>query len=104
MLHEAPRLIPIHDPRNFLDAQLPHLRNASKFAEQLLCGALPDARNVRERCPNARACAPLPMKSYGEAVRFIANLLDQMQDRRVRFENDWLILAPKHIKNFFLLG
>src|SRR5580704_7468077 len=34
-------------------------------------------------------------------MRFIANLLDQMQDRRVAFQNNRLIFSTQNVKNLF---
>ena len=43
------------------------------------------------------------MKRHRESMRFVANLLNQMQNRRVPFEHDGLIFPPQYVKNFFLL-
>jgi len=44
------------------------------------------------------------MKSYGEAVSFVADLLNQMQDWRMALQADRLVLLPEDIDNFLLLG
>ena len=41
------------------------------------------------------------MEGDSEAMRFIANLLDQMQDGRVAFQNNRLIFSPQNVKNLF---
>ena len=44
------------------------------------------------------------MESYGEAVGFVANELDQVQHRRVMIERDRIFLLPVDVENFFAFG
>ena len=44
------------------------------------------------------------MKGHGEAVRLVANLLDQVQYGRVMIENHRLILAAEDIEDFLFFG
>ena len=44
------------------------------------------------------------MKSHRETMRFIANLLDQMQDRRMMIENDRFALAAVNVNDLLPFG
>jgi len=44
------------------------------------------------------------MKRHRETVRFIANHLDQVQNRRIAIEPDGLVLLAKYIDQLFALG
>src|SRR5260370_16364910 len=48
--------------------------------------------------------AAVAVESYGKAVGLIADLLDQMEDRRMMFQADRLILLPEDVDDFLLLG
>ena len=75
-----------------------------KMPQQFLRRARADAGNILQARLNGALRAALPVKTHGEAVRFIANLLDQMKDRGVVFQPDGLILLPEDVNDFFLLG
>lgn len=78
-----------------------YVRNAAKFLQQFL------------RCPWAHAgdfaqcglrlpfSAPLPVKRNCKSVGLIANLLNEVKDRRVPLQNDRLIFLSEDIKNLF---
>lgn len=70
-----------HDPGDLFDAGRPQLRDAAEAPQQLLRRARADAGNVREACLDRAFRPPLSVEAYGEAMGFIANLLDQMEDR-----------------------
>ena len=44
------------------------------------------------------------MKGDGEAVRFVANLLDQVQQRRMLVQADGFVFLSEDEEDFFLLG
>jgi hypothetical protein len=69
-----------------------------------LSRARADSRDILKARLNGAFRAALPMKTHSEAVRFIANLLDEMKDRRVALQPNGLILLAEDINNFFLLG
>ena len=48
--------------------------------------------------------AALPMETHGETMGFVADLLDQMQDRGVSFQNDRFVLLAEDVENFFFFG
>ena len=69
-----------HDSRDLLDAGGPQLRDAAEPPQELLRRARTHAGNVFQAGLNRALCPALAMESYGEAVGFIADLLDQMED------------------------
>ncbi len=44
--------------------------------------------------------APLAVERHREAVRLVADLLDEVQHGRVALQNDGLIFLAQHVKNF----
>ena len=93
-----------HDSRDLLDAGGPQLRDAAEPPQELLRRARAHAGNVFQAGLNRALCPALAMKSYCEAVSFVADLLNQMQDWRMALQADWLVLLPEDIDNFLLLG
>src|SRR5260370_37505182 len=79
------------------------MRHAAESAQELLSCAFADPRNLQERAVNLALSAPLPMKRHGEAMGLVADLLDQVKDRRMALENDGLVLLPVNVNDFFLL-
>src|SRR4029077_15654437 len=76
MLDTAGRNRPRYTAGEIFCAGQPHARDASEFAQQFLHGSGSDAGNfveVRFQCSLRTALA---VKADGEAVRFVANLLD----------------------------
>ena len=65
-----------HDSRDLLDAGRPQLRDAAEAPQQLLCCARAYAGDVLETRLNRALCPALAMESYGEAVGFVADLLN----------------------------
>ena len=78
--------------------------DASKFSQQLLHGSRTDAGNFVEFRFQGSARAALPVKTDGEAVRFVADLLNQMQQRRMSFQADRFVLLAEDEQNLFLFG
>ena len=48
--------------------------------------------------------AALAVEGYGEAMGFVANHLDQMQNGRMMIENYGVVFLSVHIDDFFALG
>src|SRR4051812_41690218 len=63
-------------------AGAPHARHGSKFCEELLPPAWPDAIHIVECGVQIAGGARLAMEGHGEAMRLIANSLDESQRRR----------------------
>src|SRR5882672_3319130 len=92
------------DSRDLLDAGGPQLRDAAEPPQELLRRSRAHAGNVFQAGLNRAPRPALAMKSYREAVSFVADLLNQMQDWRMALQVDRLVLLPEHIDNFLLLG
>jgi len=58
----------------------------------------------REAPNRGRASRGACVIGDGEAVRFVANALDEMQDRRAAVEDDGLVLLAVEVDDFFALG
>ena len=65
-----------HDPGDLFDAGGSQVRNAAEAPQQLLCRARAYAGNVFQAGLNRAFCPALAMKSYSEAMRFVADLLN----------------------------
>src|SRR5260370_2551991 len=66
--------------------------------------ARPHARNLLEPCLECAPGPTLAVESDGESVRLIANLLDEMEDRRMTLQADWLVLLAEYVNDLFLLS
>src|SRR6266481_7898901 len=85
-------------------ARSPQVRDAAKFAQQLLDRARSDSGNIAQHCLRLPLAAPLAMEGDAETMRLVANLLDQMQHRRVTVQDARVIFLAEDIKNLFFLG
>ena len=95
MFGDARRQGARHHARQFLDAGLAQLRDAAEMAQELLRGARADAGDFVEFARKSALRAALAVKGHGEAVRFVADLLDQVQQRRMFFEADRLVFLSE---------
>ena len=66
--------------------------DAAKFPEKLLRGAGANPRYIQEFAVQLAGRAPLPMERHGEAMRLVANLLDEMQNGGVFFQSNRILL------------
>ena len=96
-------ILPRDHCAQLLDACSPDIRDASKFLQQFLRGSRSDSGDIAEGAMCLPLATPLAMKGHREAVRFIANLLNQMKDRRMVLQDDGFILLTKDKENFFFL-
>jgi len=83
--------------------QFPQPGHASKFAEKFASGHLAYSGNFSQGSAQPPARSTLPVEGNSKPVRFVANLLDQLKNRRVAVKNNGLILAPEDIEDFFFL-
>jgi hypothetical protein len=79
MLDNSRRNRPRYNAGEIFGAGQPHAGDASEFAQQFLHGSRSDARNFVEVRFQRSLRAALAVKADGESVRFVANLLDQVQ-------------------------
>jgi hypothetical protein len=64
-----------------VDAELLQTGDAAEFSQQLVGRTVAHAGDLGERGADAAARPPLAVKADGETVRFVADLLDQVEYR-----------------------
>jgi hypothetical protein len=79
-------------PGDLLDAGGTQLRDASKAPQKLLRGARANPGNILKARLNRSFGAALPVKADRKPMRFVADLLNQMEYRRMALQADGLIL------------
>ena len=72
--------------------------------EEALAGAGSDAGDGEELGVAVAHLAALAVVGDGEAVRFVADALDQMQDGGAAVEDDGLVFLAVEVDDFFSLG
>src|SRR5260370_14121045 len=82
-----------HDPSQLFSTRPPQVCDASEFPQQLLNRPWPDTWNVAKGRFRLPFSAALAVKADREAVRFVANLLDEVHHPR---------LAPPHARVLLL--
>lgn len=92
------------DFAKFFKARAADIGNTAKFAQKFLRGTRADAGNAVESGFGLARGASLAMKGDGEAVRFVADLLDEMKNRRVGLEDDGLIFLAEDVEYFFFFS
>jgi hypothetical protein len=74
---------------------------AAEVLEEALAGARADAGDGEEFRIAVAHLAALAVIGDGEAVRLVANALDEMQDRGAAVEDDGLVLLAVEVDDFF---
>lgn len=92
------------DFAQFLQGGAADIGNAAEFVQEFLRGARADAGDAVESGFGLARGTALAVEGYGEAMRFVADLLDEMKDRRMMFENEGLIFLSEDVQNFFFFG
>ena len=77
---------------------------AAKVREQALAGLRAHAGDFEQLGVAVAHGAALAVVADGEAVAFVADELDKMEDRRAAVEDDGLILVAVEVDNLLLLG
>src|SRR5215472_1610658 len=75
----------------FFHASSLNICDAPKFLQQFLCRPRPDAGDVAQPAVGLPLPAALTMKSHSEAVGLVANLLNQVEHRRMTLQHDGLV-------------
>src|SRR5579871_3613275 len=88
----------------FVDAGALEVGNAAELAEKLAGGGWADAGNLAEGSVGLALAPTEAMESDGEAMSFVANLLDQVENRRMAVQFDGFVFLAIHVEDFFLLG
>src|SRR5580765_5816667 len=71
------------DPAQFFEAGAADVRNAAKFAQQLLRGGRTNAGNPIQCGACLAGGAALAVERYGKAMCLVANLLNEMKNGRM---------------------
>jgi len=87
-----------------LQAGATNVRDTSEFAEQSLRSFWPDAGNFEQGGRGLSFASALTVEGYGEAMRFVPDLLNEMKNWRVAVESDWFVFLAVDVENFFFLG
>ena len=77
-----------------LDARALHIRHATKLPQQSLRRQRPNPWDIPKRRFGLPLSAPQAVKCHRKPVRLIANLLNQMQHRRMVIQHARLIFLP----------
>src|ERR1700682_670862 len=104
ILHDSLGLRSRHQQAQFLEPNLTQMGDAAISSQEFFCGALAHARNFQQGAAHLPLTAAELMKSYREAMCLVANLLDQVQNRRVSLEFDGFVFLSEHINYFFFFG
>src|SRR5947209_5763466 len=80
------------------------MRDAPELSKQFLNGTLPHPGYFQQSAPHLAFSPSQAMKGHRKPVRLVANLLNQVEDRRMRFEGDWLVLLAMNVNDLFLFG
>src|SRR5713101_7300445 len=90
-----------HTAQSFYPSAL-QVGDAAEFAQQLLNRSRADSGDIAKRGLGLPLAATLAMEGHREAMCFVANLLNQMQHRRMAIENAGLVFLAENVKNLFL--
>src|SRR5215469_91233 len=96
-------ILPRDHCAQLLDACSLDIGNASKFLQQFLRGSRSDSGDVAEGAMCLALAPPLPVKSDREAVCLIADLLNQMQNRRMMLQDNRFVFLAQDKENFLSL-
>src|SRR5256885_1824830 len=89
-----------NDLAESLDSGPLQIGDAAELAEQFLNGAGTHAGDIAESGFCLALSAPLAVKGHGKAMRFIADLLNEMKHWGMAVENAGLVFLAKNIENF----
>ena len=78
--------------------------DAAEFAEELAGGGWADAGDIAESGLGLAFAAAEAVEGDGEAVGFVADLLDEVEDRVVAVELDGLVFLAVEVEDLFLFG
>ena len=93
-----------NDFADFLHASALDVGDTAKFAQEFLGEFGADAGDFGECGFGLALAAALAVESDGEAVGFVADLLDEMQDRRMMVEDNRFIFLAEDIEDLFFFG
>ena len=89
------------DLAQFFEAGAADVRNAAKFAQELLRGTRTNAGNPIQCGACLAGGAALAVERYGKAMCLVANLLNEMKNGRMMLKENGLVLLAEDEENFF---
>src|SRR5260370_22286478 len=90
-----------HDPSQLFSTRPPQVCDASEFPQQLLNRPWPDTWNVAKGRFRLPFSAALAVKADREAMRFVAHLLDGVQQPRAALPDAAFFFLPPNVQNLF---
>src|SRR5581483_2226186 len=84
--------------------RLLHSLQAAEMFEEATSGTRANPANLQKFGRAVSNLASLAVKGHSEAVRLVADQLNQVQDWGVMIEDDWLILLTVHVDDLLPLG
>ena len=79
------------DSAKTFNASTADIGDAAEFTEKPLRGFWPDTGNIEKGGRGLSFAAALAVKRHSEAMRFVADLLDEMKNWRVAVEDDGFV-------------
>src|SRR5947209_11854973 len=80
------------------------MRDAPKLLQEFLSGAFAHPGDFQQSAPHLAFSPSQAVKGHRKPVRLVANLLNQVEDRRMPFEGDWLVLLAMNVNYLFFFG
>src|SRR5262249_22293387 len=87
----------------FFDASATDIGDAAEFSQESLSRSWPDSGDFAERALRLPFAAALAVKGDREAVCLIANLLNEVQHRRMVVQDDGFVFLAEDIKYLLFL-
>ena len=85
----------------FFHASPLYVGDAPKFLQQFLSRLCAHAGDFAQGSLRLPLSPPLPVKRHRKPVGLVANLLNEVEDRRMPLQYDRLIFLSENVKNFF---
>lgn len=90
-----------NDAAEAIEVSAAQVGDAAEGAQQFLRGERADARNVVQGGTGLALAAAQTVEGDGEAMGFVADLLDEVEDRGVAVEHARLVFTAVNVKDFF---
>ena len=87
-----------------VNAEFLEASDAAETAQEFLSRTVTNSGDFGKGSAEAGLGAALTVEGDREAMSFVANLLDQMQHRRMMVEDHGLIFTTENVENLFFLG
>src|SRR5260370_11738982 len=97
------RVLSRNDAAQFFQPGSLNIGYAPKFVQEFLRRLSTHPGDFTQGSLRLPLSSPLPVKRYRKTVGLVANLLNQVQHRRMPLQHDRLIFLPQHVKNLLFL-